>query len=34
MDWKNLLMLFEYNADDWPDILDGKSVNPIILTPL
>jgi hypothetical protein len=23
---KNLLMLFEYSADDWPANLDGKSV--------
>jgi len=27
-------MLFAYNAEDCPPILDGKSVYPIILTPL
>jgi len=34
IDCKNLLILLEYRAEDCPDILDGKSVNPIILTPL
>lgn len=34
MDCRNLLILLEYRAEDWPDILDGRSVYPIILTPL
>lgn len=34
IDCKNLDMLFEYNAEDCPDIRDGRSVYPIIFTPL
>lgn len=30
----NLVILLEYNIDDYPANLDGKSVYPIILTPL
>lgn len=34
IDWKNLLMLLAYRAEDCPLILDGRSVYPMILTPL